>query len=289
MKGKVVFILGCTPRSSTTATMKALSAHTQLHAPSMADLVLSGAPKLVRSGFEWIAPLVQPYFDSRWNPAIHATGFNKREAFDIAVMRKFEGEGVMGFTYHGLLNGKTAPTFTTQHLDFLEQLVKRAQSENPNQIPLLKYFGGIFMLDELRSRFPDSKYIFLQRNPEKAFTSYVTLLGNALKGKTLPDDYWKGVYQMVVSAYALAPKVQAHADVLSLKSEEVSADMEKYVKQMLDYISLPFEGQPALQDALQQLKSKWQERSEKGMGYTYTDQIAKDLFKAEDFNLTNIS
>ncbi len=283
MKGKVVFILGCTPRSSTTATMKALSAHTQLHAPSMADLLLPKAPKIVRSGFEWIAPIVQPYFDSRWNPAIHATGFNKREAFDIAVMRKFQGEGVMGHTYYGLLNGKTTPTFTTQHLDFLEQIVKRAQSENPKQIPLLKYFGGIFHLGELKDRFPDAKFIFLQRNPEKAFTSYVTLLGNALKNEKLPETYWAGVYQMVVSAYALAQQVQSYTDILSLKSEEVSADMEKHVRLMLDYIGLPFEGQQALQEALQQLKLKWQERSEKGMGYTYTDKIAKALFKAEDF------
>lgn len=263
--------------------MKALSAHSQLHAPSMADLVLPGAPKIVRSGFEWIAPLVQPYFDSRWNPAIHATGFNKREAFDIAVMRKYTGEGVMGFTYHGLLNGKTAPTFTTEQLDFLEQIVGRAQKENPGQIPLIKYFGGIFLLDELRERFPDAKYIFLQRNPEKAFTSYVTLLGNALKNETLPANYWKGIYSMVVSAYALAPKVQAYSNILSLKSEEVSADMEKYVKQMLEYIGLPFDGEPELHEALAQLKSKWQERKEKGMGYTYTDKIAKELFKKEDF------
>lgn len=283
MKGKVVFILGCTPRSATTATMKALSAHTQLHAPSMADLVLPYAPKLVRSGFEWLAPLVQPYFDSRWNPAIHATGFNKREAFDIAVMRKYQGEGVMGFTYHGLLHGKTSPTFTTQHLDFLEHIIKRAQTENPNQIPLVKYFGGIFLLDELRARFPDAKYIFLQRHPEKAFTSYVTLLGNALKNETLPSNYWQGVYNMVVSAYALAPKVQAYSDVLSLRSEEVSADMEKHVKIMLQYIGIPFEGQPAMAEALGQLKSKWQERSEKGMGYTYSHQIAKALYNPADF------
>lgn len=283
MKGKVVFILGCTPRSSTTATMKALSAHSQLHAPSMADLVLPGAPKVIRSGFEWIAPIVQPYFDSRWNPAIHATGFNKREAFDIAVMRKYAGEGVMGFTYHGLLNGKTTPTFTTEHLDFLEQIVSRAQKENPGKIPLIKYFGGIFLLDELRERFPDAKYIFLQRNPEKAFTSYVTLLGNALKNETLPANYWEGVYRMVVSAYALAPKVQSYSDILSLKSEEVSADMEKYVNQMLEYIGLPFDGEPELHEALAQLKSKWQERKEKGMGYTYTDKIAKELYNASDF------
>ncbi len=283
MKGKVVFILGCTPRSSTTATMKALCAHSQLHAPSMADLVLPNAPKLVRSGFEWIAPVVQPFFDSRWNPAIHATGFNKREAFDIAVMRKFKGEGVMGFTYHGLLNGKTAPTFTSQHIDFLEQIIERVKKEAPSKIPLVKYFGGIFMIDELRARFPDAKFIFLQRNPEKAFTSYVTLLGNALKNEKLPTDYWKGVYSMVVSAYALAPKVQGFKDVLSLRSEEVSADMEKHVKIMLEYIGIPFDGEPELVDALAQLKNKWQERSEKGMGYTYSDEIAKELYRAEDF------
>lgn len=287
MKGKVVFILGCTPRSSTTATMKALSAHSQLHAPSMADLVLPAAPKIMRSAFEWLAPLVQPYFDSRWNPAIHATGFNKKEAFDIAVMRKFKGEGVMGYTYHGLLNGKSAPTFNSQHLDFLEQIVIRAKSENPSKIPLVKYFGGIFLLDELKSRFPDAKYIFLQRNPEKAFTSYVTLLGSALKNEKLPDSYWKGVYDMVVSAYALAPQVQAHADILSLKSEEVSADMDTYVKVMLNYIGLPYDDQPAMHEALKQLKLKWQERSNKGMGYTYTDKIAKALYKSEDFKQLN--
>ncbi len=284
MKGKVVFILGCTPRSSTTATMKALCAHSELHAPSMADLVLPNAPKAIRSGFELIAPLVQPYFDSRWNPAIHATGFNKREAFDIAIMRKYKGEGVMGFTYYGLLNGKTTPTFTTEHLDFLEHIINRTRKEHPDKVPLIKYFGGIFLLEALRERFPDAKYIFLQRNPEKAFTSYVTLLGNALKNETLPSTYWEGVYNMVVSAYALAVQVQAHKDILSMRSEMVSADMETHVKIMLDYIGIPFEGEVALQEALAQLKVKWQERSEKGMGYTYTDEIAKRLFNAEDFS-----
>lgn len=286
MKGKVVFILGCTPRSSTTATMKALCAHSQLHAPSMADLVLPNAPKLVRRGFEWLSPAVQPYFDSRWNPAIHATGFNKREAFDIAVMRKFTGEGVMGFTYHGLLNGKTTPTFTSEHLDFLENIVARVQQEAPGKIPLIKYFGGIFVIDELRARFPDAKYIFLQRNPEKAFTSYVTLLGNALKNEKLPDNYWQGIYSMVVSAYALGPKIQGFKDVLSLRSESVSADMEKHVKIMLEYIGIPFEDEPELAVALAELKLKWQERSEKGMGYTYTDDVAKALYRAEDFEGT---